>query len=45
MSQHITSVNDLYERTQAMGYTPDGAFADNVHRFPLRVLLFSLFNA
>lgn len=24
MAQHITSVNDLYERTQAMGYTPDG---------------------
>ena len=21
MAQHITSVNDLYERTQAMGYT------------------------
>lgn len=24
MAQHITSVNDLYERTQAMGYEPDG---------------------
>jgi hypothetical protein len=24
MAQHITSVNDLYEHTQAMGYTPDG---------------------
>lgn len=24
MAQHITSVIDLYERTQAMGYTPDG---------------------
>ena len=26
MAQHITSINDLYERTQAMGYEPDGTF-------------------
>lgn len=26
MAQHITSVNALCERTQAMGYEPDGTF-------------------